>query len=121
MHNLNFEDDLASRGLEILSKQIPEEAMLQEFSQLVQSSIAHYGRGTDLEPNMAAALEERLNLNGLSIRQKLDQSRDIIEFIQYCEGLMKGTPSKIPEIVKRAEKISPNFSEFVKGLRVNLN
>lgn len=116
-----FDTELALKASAILAKPLPEDAMLREFSELVQIRIRNKGRGTGNWPSMAAVLEESLVVRELTARQKLDRCRDIVEIMHYFQNLMNEIPSPMPDIIKRAKASAPGMDDLLSPFRLNLN
>jgi hypothetical protein len=121
MHHVNVDKKLESEVLRLHAEDIPDDTKLSTLCQLIQRRISEQGREIQGEPTVAAILEERVNLTQLTTRQKLDQCRDILEFIAYMKDLIDGIPSPVPEIVRKASALTPAVEILTKPLRRNRN
>jgi len=115
MHKNNLDEALADKVMGILAERKPEDVLLRELTECVQADIASKGRWVDGEPTTGAVLEERINLKCLSTRQKLDQCRNIIEFFRYAMALLHGVPAKMPDILVKASRVSPESADALFG------
>lgn len=121
MAYVDYSQSLADQVRATVRGDLPDDAKLVEIAHLIEADILKRGRVIQGEPSMAAVLEERIKLPDLTTKQKLQQSLEVIEFMEFFVNMLKGIFSSMPNIVKKVAAMTPGFDEFIDPHRKNLN